>query len=79
MNRKNLKPAAFGSGGYGKEELVAEFCASMLCGVCGIENATIGQSASYIDNWKRAIKADKKLVVQAASAGQKAADYIRNI
>ncbi len=76
LGRKNFNVAAFGSGNYGKEELVAEFCASMLCGVCGIENDTIDQSASYIDNWKRAIKGDKKLVIQAASAGQKAADYI---
>jgi len=79
LGRKNFNVASFGSGNYGKEELVAEFCASMLCGICGIDNETIDQAASYIDNWKRTIKADKKLVVQAASAGQKAADYIQNI
>lgn len=79
LGRKNFNVAAFGSGNYGKEELIAEFCASMLCGICGIDNETIDQAASYIDNWKRVIKADKKLVIQAASAGQKAADYIQNI
>lgn len=79
LGRKDFNGGSFGTHDYGKEELVAEFCASMLCGVCGIENDTIERSASYIDNWKRAIKGDKKLVIQAASAGQKAADYIRNI
>ena len=79
LNRKETDLAAFGSGSYGKEELIAEFSACMLCGVCGIESATIENSASYIDNWTKAIKKDRKLVVKAASLGQKAADYIRNI
>ena len=68
--------AAFGSSNYGKEELVAEFGASFLCGAAKIDNTTIKNSASYIDSWKRVIKADSKLVLQAAGMGQKAADYI---
>lgn len=80
LNRKgDKKIAAFGSADYGKEELIAEFTSCMLCGITGIESATIDNSASYIDNWRKAIKKDRKLVVQAASAGQKAADYIRGI
>jgi antirestriction protein ArdC len=79
LSRKESDLAAFGSQTYGKEELIAEFSACMLCGIAGIESATIENSASYIDNWSKAIKKDRKLVVQAASAGQKAADYIRNI
>ena len=51
----------------------------MLCGIAGIEAATIENSAAYIDNWSKAIKKDRKLVVQAASAGQKAADFIRGL
>ena len=61
---------------YGKEELVAEFSASFLCGAAQIDNTTIKNSASYIASWKRVIKADSKLVLQAAGMGQKAADYI---
>ena len=77
LGRKTLTAAAaFGSSDYGKEELVAEFGASFLCGEARIDNTTIKNSASYIDSWKRAIKADSKLVLQAAGLGQKAADYI---
>ena len=77
LGRKTLTAAAaFGSSAYGKEELVAEFSASFLCGTAKIDNTTIKNSASYIDSWKRVIKADSKLVLQAAGMGQKAADYI---
>ena len=77
LGRKTLTAsAAFGTADYGKEELVAEFGASFLCGKARIDNTTIKNSASYIDNWKRVIKADSKLVLQAAGLGQKAADYI---
>lgn len=61
---------------YGKEELVAEFSASFLCGEAGIDRKTVGNSASYIDSWKRAIKADLRMVIQAAGQAQRAADYI---
>ena len=77
LGRKTLTAAAaFGSAEYGKEELVAEFGASFLCGAAQIDNTTIKNSASYIAGWKKAIKADSKLVLQAAGMGQKAADYI---
>ena len=75
--RKTLTElASFGSANYGKEELVAEFGASFLCGEARIDNTTIKNSASYINSWKKVIKADSKLVLQAAGMGQKAADYI---
>lgn len=67
---------AFGDEVYSKEELVAEIGAAMLCGVAGIENATIENSASYIQSWLRALKEDSKLIVHAAAQAQKAADYI---
>ena len=77
LGRKTLTAAAaFGSADYGKEELVAEFGASFLCGEAKIDNTTIKNSASYIASWKKVIKADSKLVIQAAGMGQKAADYI---
>ena len=77
LGRKTLTAAAaFGSSEYGKEELVAEFGASFLCGEAKIDNTTIKNSASYIASWKRVIKADSRLVIQAAGMGQKAADYI---
>lgn len=70
---------AFGDEVYSKEELVAELGASMLCGMAGIDNHTIENSASYIDSWLRALKNDKKLLIQASSQAQKAADYILGV
>jgi antirestriction protein ArdC len=67
---------AFGDEIYSKEELVAEMGAAMLCGVAGIDNSTIENSASYIDSWFRALKKESRLVLQAAAQAQKAADYI---
>src|SRR6266849_1377759 len=67
----------FGSEDYSKEELVAEMGSAMLCGIVGIEQATISNSAAYLNSWIKRLKADSRLVVSAASAAQKAADYIR--
>src|SRR5713101_3381634 len=67
----------FGSEDYSKEELVAEMCSAMLCGVAGIEQATISNSAAYLNSWIKRLKVDSRLVVSAARAAQEAADYIR--
>lgn len=69
----------FGSHEYSKEELVAEFTASFLCGVAHIEKETMSNSAAYIDGWAKKIKSDHKLVIEAASKAQKAANFILNI
>lgn len=67
---------AFGSGSYAREELVAEMSASFLCGSARIENRTLDNSAAYIAAWLERLKSDRKLVVQAASAAHRAADWI---
>ena len=69
----------FGSESYSREELVAELGASMLCGLTGISPAVIENSAAYLRSWIDRLKGDSKLIVSAASAAQKAADYIRGI
>lgn len=80
LNRQGITElAGFGSDIYSKEELVAEIGATMLCGVAGIYNHTIDNSASYINSWMRRLKEDSKLIVYAAAAAQKAADYIQGI
>ncbi|KAB2329418.1 ArdC family protein [Bacillus mesophilum] len=78
LKRKGITTAgvAFGDEVYSKEELVAELGASMLCGVAGIDNHTIENSASYIQSWLRQLKDDSRMIVQAAAQAQKAADYI---
>ena len=67
--------AAFGSQTYAKEELVAEMGAAFLSAKVGIEN-TLPQTASYVQGWLKALRNDRKLVVHAAAAAQKACDRI---
>jgi antirestriction protein ArdC len=77
LNRKEITDIIrFGSHNYSKEELVAEMTASFLCGEAGILPATIQNSASYLQSWAAKLKEDKKMVVCAAAAAQRAADYI---
>lgn len=77
LNRPGITSLiSFGSRTYSKEELIAEMGATFLCGHCGIENAVIENSAAYIAGWLRKLRDDNRLVVHAAAAAQKAADYI---
>lgn len=79
LNRAGITDTVnFGSDTYTKEELVAEMAAAMLCGVAGIANSIIDNSAAYIDGWRKKISEDPKLVVSAAAQAQKAADFISN-
>jgi antirestriction protein ArdC len=71
------KPQLFGSESYSREELIAEMGSAMLCGVAGIEQSTVANSAAYLKSWTARLKGDSRLVVSAGSAAQKAADYIR--
>jgi len=61
---------------YGREELIAEMGAALLCGVAGISPATVENSAAYLAGWCKAIRQDCKLVIQSAAAAQRAADLI---
>lgn len=71
------KAAAFGSEVYSKEELVAEIGASMLMSIAGIERPeTFQNSTAYLQSWLEALKNDKRLIVTAANAAQKAVDLI---
>ncbi|MBB5349549.1 DUF1738 domain-containing protein [Desulfoprunum benzoelyticum] len=77
LNRKEItNNIHFGSHDYSKEELVAEMTASFLCGEVGILPATVRNSAAYLQSWAAKFREDKKMVVCAAAAAQKAADYI---
>ena len=70
-------PQPFGSPDYGKEELVAEMSAAFLCAHAGTKPVTIENQAAYLQGWLKQLRGDKKLVVIAAGAAQKAADWIR--
>jgi len=79
LGRKGVTESSyFGSHEYSKEELIAEMSAAFLCAEAGIENQTIENSAAYIQSWIKALKSkdNKNLVITAASAAQKAFDFI---
>lgn len=77
LNREGIASLnGFGTERYSKEELIAELGASMLCGIAGIDNETVDNSASYIQSWLSKLKNDKKLIIHASQKAQKAADYI---
>lgn len=70
--------AGFGTDPYAREELVAEMGAAMLCGMAGLE-PKVENTAAYLQGWLQKLQNDKRLVIQAASAAQKAADYILDV
>ncbi|KJS02661.1 MAG: hypothetical protein VR65_04825 [Desulfobulbaceae bacterium BRH_c16a] len=79
LARKEVQACSrFGSEDYSKEELVAEMTAAFLCGESGILPATVENSAAYLQSWSAKLKEDKKMVINAAAAAQRAADYILN-
>lgn len=61
---------------YAKEELIAEIGACFLCGITGIQTATIDNSVAYIQSWITRLTSDKKLVISAASQAEKAIKYL---
>lgn len=78
LNRKGIAELTpFGTPNYSREELVAEMGAAFLCGETGIDNRAVqANTVAYLDNWRRALKADSKAVVIAAAQAQRAADMI---
>jgi antirestriction protein ArdC len=78
LDRKlDTDPKPFGSADYGREELIAEMAAAFLCGHVGIRPAVIENQAAYLQGWLKQLKDDKRLVIAAAGAAQKDADWIR--
>ncbi len=62
---------------YSLEELVAELGAAFLSATCGLDNSSrLDDASAYINGWLKALRDEKKLLLQAASAAQKAADFI---
>jgi len=63
---------------YSFEELVAEFGSAFLCAFAGISNpANEALQASYIEGWSGVLRKEPGMLLRAASAAQRAADYIR--
>jgi antirestriction protein ArdC len=80
LNRYKEEPNdhMFGSDAYSKEELIAEMGAAFLCAEAGISQKVIENQAAYISGWLGKLRRDNRILIQAASKSQKAADYILN-
>jgi antirestriction protein ArdC len=78
LKREGIGSSVFGSPDYSKEELVAEMAAAFLCGDAGID-VNVPHRAGYIASWLKALKDDRKLLVHAAAAAQKAADCVLGV
>ena len=78
LNRDSLTSlTGFGSHEYSKEELVAEFGASLLCGITGIETQKTRENClAYLKNWLGRLRKDTSLAVEASRLAQKAVDHI---
>ena len=76
LNRSTLTQAGrFGDANYSQEELVAEMGGAMLLARAGLEPA-YENSGAYLRGWLKAFNEDKRLVVVAAQAAEKAARYV---
>jgi len=64
---------------YAFEELVAELGAAMLCASLGVTSAPRPDHAHYIGSWLKALGNDKQFIFSAASAAQKAVDYLHDL
>ena len=62
---------------YGYEELVAELGAAFLSVTCGLDNSSrLDDASAYLAGWLKALRDDQKLLLHAAGAAQRAADFI---
>lgn len=69
----------FGDNAYAFEELVAELGSAFLCADLAITPETREDHASYLAHWLTVLKADKRAIFTAASAAQKACDYLHGL
>ena len=79
LNRKSVtEMAEFGSELYSIEELIAELGSAYLSSLSGIQNKNIEHNASYIHGWIGKLMNDKRFIIQASGAAQRAVDFILN-
>ena len=75
LARDFSKNKRFEKQAYAAEELVAELCAAFICAEFSIDGGL--QHADYIAHWVAMLKNDDRAFFTAASAAQKAADFLR--
>lgn len=71
-----LKPAAFGSPEYAKEELVAELTSAMVGNTLGFDRRISDNNAAYLQNWTSALRKEPKFIVTVMADVNKASRII---
>lgn len=74
LNR--LKPAAFGSPEYAKEELVAELTSAMVGNTLGFDRRISDNNVAYLQNWTSALRKEPKFIVSVMADVNKASRII---
>ena len=74
--RDRLKPAAFGSPEYAKEELVAELTSAMVGNTLGFDRRISDNNVAYLQNWTSALRKEPKFIVSVMSDVNKASRII---
>lgn len=64
---------------YAREEITAELASCLVAAQLGVIPPSLDQHAAYLDFWIQAMKADAKYLFTAASAAQKAADFLNGL
>jgi antirestriction protein ArdC len=77
LDRKSsAESSEAGDTSFGKEALVAELSAAILCHKCNIDPKTIDNSAAYLKGWLKALRAEPKMLLQSAQLAEKAVKHI---
>ena len=71
-----LKPAAFGSPEYAKEELVAELTSAMVGNTLGFDRRISDNNVAYLQNWTSALRKEPKFIVNVMADVNKASRII---
>jgi antirestriction protein ArdC len=69
----------WGDEGYAMEELVAELGSAFLSADLDLTPEPREDHASYIGNWLKVLKDDKRAIFSAAAHAQRAAEYLNGL
>tara|TARA_R110002096_G_scaffold55981_3_gene143332 strand:+ start:167 stop:1189 length:1023 start_codon:yes stop_codon:yes gene_type:complete len=75
LDRLNFQPT---KAQRAKEELIAEMGAAFLCAFLHIDDEPRDDHAAYLAGWLKALRDDKRYLFQAASAAQKAVEFMKD-
>ena len=76
FNRFEGKDNKFGSHDYGREELVAEMTAALVCHTYGFDNGIKDESAAYLKSWCKSIRESPQFIKTVLMDVRKASSLI---